>query len=363
MGHHDINLDARPINVSSSLEPTIDNSSSYAGRDTDCCRHVQQDSAIVDETIKSGDHLLNSLRQYYSDVTTKRQLNMETPAGFRQNTNLQKLFNEFLPPTNSSASGSTLVPDSSSLFPTTTDTASSVTLPTTPFPSTNTSSSAQCPILRYIDKPSSSLPSRIAFSEDYLHASGGFHRIDIIKKCISDLYQDTISMANPPADAVLDKGDFATLRKSARNTVPVPRPAKFGYVMHMDIVFGPTISLGNIHYGLLFTDRYSRMTYIYPLQTLTSDIRKQIEAFFAHLAFSPKRLITDFDTNLIGGKARESQWPKNSYQCCSSLLSGQEWSHRMALANSCCHGSESACISGTPWLLLVLCHQMCSRSL
>ena len=47
------------------------------------------------------------------------------------------------------------------------------------------------------------------------------------------------------------------------------------------------------------------MTYIYPLQNLTSDIKKQIEAFFAHLGFVPKRIITDFDTKLIGGHARE----------------------------------------------------------
>jgi hypothetical protein len=73
----------------------------------------------------------------------------------------------------------------------------------------------------------------------------------------------------------------------------------------MDIVFGPDISIGNIRYGLLFSDRFIRMTYIYPLQNLTSDIRKQIEAFFAHLGFLPKGLITDFDTKLIGGRARE----------------------------------------------------------
>jgi len=73
----------------------------------------------------------------------------------------------------------------------------------------------------------------------------------------------------------------------------------------MDIVFGPDIAVENIHYGLLFTDRYSRMTYLYPLQNLTSDIVKQLESFFVHLGFSPRRLITDFDTKLIGGKARE----------------------------------------------------------
>jgi len=35
--------------------------------------------------------------------------------------------------------------------------------------------------------------------------------------------------------------------------------------MHMDIVFGPEVAISNIHYALLFTDRFSRMTYIYPL--------------------------------------------------------------------------------------------------
>jgi hypothetical protein len=47
------------------------------------------------------------------------------------------------------------------------------------------------------------------------------------------------------------------------------------------------------------------MTYIYLLRNLTSDIRKQIEVFFAHLGFTPRQLITDFDTKLISGKARE----------------------------------------------------------
>jgi hypothetical protein len=111
-----------------------------------------------------------------------------------------------------------------------------------------------------------------------------------------------------PADAILDKGDFATLRKSARNTMPVPRPSTFGEVIHINIVFGPDIALGNIHYGLLFMDHYSRMTYLYPLQNLTSDIRKQMQYFFANLGFyprRPRRLISDFDTELIGGKARD----------------------------------------------------------
>jgi hypothetical protein len=73
------------------------------------------------------------------------------------------------------------------------------------------------------------------------------------------------------------------MKKKDRNTTPVPRSLQFADIMHMDIVFGPDIAIGNVHYGLLFTDRFSRMTYLYPLQNLTSDIKKQMEAFFAHI--------------------------------------------------------------------------------
>jgi hypothetical protein len=65
------------------------------------------------------------------------------------------------------------------------------------------------------------------------------------------------------------------------------------------------VAIGNIHYGLLFTDRHSRMSYVYPLHNLTTDIPKQLEAFFAHLGFVPQGLISDFDLKLIGGNARE----------------------------------------------------------
>ncbi len=173
-----------------------------------------------------------------------------------------------------------------------------------PMPS-DLSSSVNVPILRCVDKVSTSLLSRITCTEDFIRASVGFRRIDTMKKFLPSLYKDTLTLDTLPPDAVLDVGEFATMHKSARNTNPVLRPASFGSVIHMDIVFGPDVALNNIHYALLFTDRYSRMTYLYPLQNLTTDIRKQLEAFFAHIGFTPTRLITDFDTKLIGGKARE----------------------------------------------------------
>ena len=51
--------------------------------------------------------------------------------------------------------------------------------------------------------------------------------------------------------------------------------------------------------------KHSQMTYIYPLRDLTTDIQKQLESFFSHIGMVPKRIITDFDLKLIGGKGRE----------------------------------------------------------
>jgi len=161
------------------------------------------------------------------------------------------------------------------------------------------------PIVRAMDKPSSSLPKSITLSKDFIRASMGFRCIDTVKQHFRDLYQDSIKFDTLPPDAILDSGDLATLRKTPRNTTPVPRPESYGDVMHIDIVFGPEVAIGNFHYGLLFADQFSRMNYLYPLQNLTSDIKKQIEAFFAHIEFPPHCLISDFDLKLIGGKARE----------------------------------------------------------
>jgi hypothetical protein len=92
----------------------------------------------------------------------------------------------------------------------------------------------QVPVLRCVDKPSSSLPSILTFTEDNIRANVGFWRIDTIKRHLKHLYQDTIRLDTFPCE--------------------VPRPSTFGKVIHMDIVFGPEISIGNIHYGLLFVD-------------------------------------------------------------------------------------------------------------
>jgi hypothetical protein len=113
----------------------------------------------------------------------------------------------------------------------------------------------------------------------------------------------SIKLDTLPPDAIFDVGYLATMYKKPRCTKPVPRPECFGDIMHMDIIFGLEISVGNVHYGLLFTNCFSQVTYLYPLQNLTTDIPKQLEAFFAHIGTVPHHLISDFGLKLIGGKA------------------------------------------------------------
>jgi len=308
VGAADIYLDARPHPDNENYQSSLLCNSSALNLPLAYCQHTQETNQV--STTKSSDNLIKSLRQYYSEVKTKRQLNLDVPAGFRSSSALQKEFREFTPPCKTRSSvicNSTTTSDIASDKVSPAHTLTTLSSLESPLPTsdTNTSSSVHVPILRCVDKPSTSLPSRITYTEDFLRASVGFRRVDTIKSHLSTLYKDTVCLDNSPADAVLDVGDLSNIRKSPRNTTPVVRPETFGDVIHMDIVFGPDVAIGNVHYGLLFTDRFSRMTYVYPLQNLTSDIRKQLEAFFAHLGFSPKRLITDFDTKLIGGKARE----------------------------------------------------------
>jgi hypothetical protein len=45
-----------------------------------------------------------------------------------------------------------------------------------------------------------------------------------MKHFLGDLYQSTVALDNTPADAVLDQGNFASMKKKHQNTTPIPRP-------------------------------------------------------------------------------------------------------------------------------------------
>jgi ribosomal protein S15P/S13E len=277
IGSDDIYLDATPFqdtaSISSSTDPVISSGDEF-------CRHITQFQNDVTIESSKVDNLLNHLRQHNKDIKTRRQLNLEVPAGFRQENRLQRTIKDaMLYHLSQEDSDIVPIPEQSMDLPTMTgepthDESSVSTSSTTTTVITNNTSTHQAPILR-------------------------------CKRNLSVLYQDTINLDSLPQDAVLDPGDFATMKKTPRNTTPVPRPHAFGGVIHCDIIFGPEVALANVHYGLLFTDRFSRMTYILPLQNLNLDIIKQLDYFFAQLGFVPRQLISDFDLKLIGGKARD----------------------------------------------------------
>ncbi len=305
IGQHDIYITAIPLNQPPSRESSVDDTPAVIVPSLSLLTRFQD--SINQETEKI-DNLLGDLRTYFNTVKTQRQLKLEVPAGFRQLTTTQ---HHALPkvPTKDSIPVLESVPDNCSSDYLRQLSADDATIITSNLSTKSISqvglSEDFIPIMRCVDKPSPTLPNTIKVSEDYIRSTVGFHKIDTMKKHFQSLYQSTVHLDNTPPDAILDLGSYATLKKKARNTVPVPRSSKFADVFHMDIIFGPEAAIGNIHYGLLFTDRHSRMTYLYPLRNLTSDIPRQLQAFFAHLGIVPRRLISDFDLKLIGGKARD----------------------------------------------------------
>jgi len=309
IGSDELYLDALPLNMSLLEEPTIPFQDEQARL---TCRHMQQFQDRVLQETEHIDNILHLLHLSYQNIKTKRQLDMEVPAGFRKMSHHAQLFNEYhslnhnIGPADPTITADTTdaTSPSLSLLSNIEQEAMSEVLDSvdSSYHDTSSSPSVPTPIVRSVDKPSSSLPHVITMSEDYLCSSLGFQCIDTLKQHFSELYNPTVCLYNSPPDAVLDPGHFASIRKSPRNTMPVPRSSYFGKVMHMDIVFGPEVA---VHYGLLFSDHHSRMNYVYLLRNLTADIPKQLEAFFAHIGFVPRRSISDFDLKLIGGRARK----------------------------------------------------------
>jgi len=325
--------------------------------------------------VSTKDKLLPELRQYYDTIKTKRQLKLKVPAGFHQLNSIQKLCPTKVPPRKSSRDLlaesatplsfnklSSFLSDDTTVI--TSNTSSNNTIaPSMAVPDSHHEvlplNTKVTPIMRLVDKPSSSLPSIMTMGEDYIKSCVGFRRIETMKKNFSDLYQPTIKFDNTPADAVLEPGNLATLRKNPRNTVPVPRPLSFAVVIHMDNIFGTEVAVGNIHYGLLFTDRFSRMTYVYPLYNLTLDIPNQLEAFFAHIGVIPKRLISDFDLKLIGGKARnylnKMLIHVNAAPACRQDKNGLAQRHWQTMVSMARNWLVSAKLPSTFWYYAVQC--------
>jgi hypothetical protein len=182
IGQNDIYLDAVPIHTTSILQDQVDSSlnSSISSLDkhSNYCHHVMQFQNDVASESKKVDNLLCQLRQYYQNVKTRRQLDLEVSTGFRQQSQYQQHKESTMKLPSSNALSDSDVHLFSSCSP---NPEGSPLLLSSNDSVTNSSSKLPVPILRCVDKPSSSLPSRTTYTEDFVHASVGFHRIDSIK--------------------------------------------------------------------------------------------------------------------------------------------------------------------------------------
>jgi len=139
------------------------------------CRNLKTFTDDVTKETKHLDNLLKNLREYYKEVKTRRQLNLDVPAGFRRDSNTVQNFRDFQlgnRPVNDnftlslpdSASSFNLLSQTESVLPNQEDCDTNASLPTI----TNESTGTHIPILRCVDKASSSLLNWLMFTEDII---------------------------------------------------------------------------------------------------------------------------------------------------------------------------------------------------
>jgi hypothetical protein len=229
IGSDDIYLDMIPHSFSTMLPPH--ESAGVTSTDSEFCRHVTEPGILISPDGKIDKNILQDLHHYYDTVKMKRSLGQIVPAGFRSHSGHQQQFILHTPPRKSA--------DADLISQSGTEKHVLEHLTSTPIHSNQSvsldsvlsgeqlsscNSTPFIPIVRSVDKPSSSLPKNIAMSEDYLRSCVGFQRIDTLKRHLTSLYQPSITLDSMPPDAILDPGCLATLRKKDRNTTPVPRP-------------------------------------------------------------------------------------------------------------------------------------------
>ncbi len=101
----------------------------------------------------------------------------------------------------------------------------------------------------------------------------------------------------------LELGQVANIKKARCHKVPIERPPDFLDVVHCNIGYGDTKSIGNgASHCLLLVDRTTRYSWIYPLKSLHHEsITAALSAWTVDTGKFPKRLYTDFDHKLLDG--------------------------------------------------------------
>jgi hypothetical protein len=242
IGQDDIYVDMKPLHSRSSTN----SNTTLSPESTSFCQKLSELTENVDHETKQLDNILRELQHYYANIKTKCQLGFDVPEGFCRDSSHCQLFIVHSPPRKSSVIDSSIPLDASikppnldnfsskSLNPSSVVTSSLNDADTTSTHLTDSSlPDKYIPIVRSVDKTSSSLPKTMMMTEDFIPSCVGFRRVDTLKKQFKNLYQDTVSIDNTPPDAILDSGCYASMCKKDRNTIDVARPKRFGDVFHI----------------------------------------------------------------------------------------------------------------------------------
>jgi len=160
------------------------------------------------------------------------------------------------------------------------------------------------PIKITIDTPLSHIPTSTTMTIDQLRKAFGFRNVTSILNEIKATSQN-LHLSTLDKEPIIDIGTIATIDKRPRNTHPLVLPKQLGDVLHMDIIYGSGTALQGIKYCLFAVDRATRHKFVYPLQSLQTDIVPAINNLIKDIGCDPKLIRTDFDHKLMGSKVIE----------------------------------------------------------
>ncbi len=160
------------------------------------------------------------------------------------------------------------------------------------------------PQIRPIDKPQDVDPASKIITVDELRKLLGYRNTDNVLKHVDTCFKNNFSISNIDREPILDIGEVATIDKTGIPTRPVPLPKNFGDVLNVDIGYGCNAGLNGIKYALFIVDRASQYKYIYPLKSLQDDILPAFQDLVKDMGFAPKKIMTDFNHKLLGGKVQ-----------------------------------------------------------
>ncbi len=157
------------------------------------------------------------------------------------------------------------------------------------------------PTLMSSDKMSNTAPLQSRFTIQQLSRYFGFRSFKNWDT-LHDVCQPNFSFINP-SENPLELGHVANIKKARSNKTPIDRPSDYLEVVHCDIGYGDSKSIGNgASHCILFVDRATRYTWIYPLKSLHhTSIKEVLSQWTLDAGSFPKRLYTDFDHKILDG--------------------------------------------------------------